>query len=208
MYRSVTSQTCVSHVFHALNNFYTEDTDSISAQSVRGVSHCHINMCLTLRPCSPGSPRSPFSPARPGWPARPWGRGIKPTQIMFSYHGSPKNILEKKGKAAHWWLRCKTAFNQQQLSGLHQDFICPDNIHFISCWSWFIKSNFIGHIHMVSRCYCECGEMLVLLVPTVQQYLTSNKYQFHNKYLIHTNLSKGMEFINIWISNFTDWSLM
>ena len=37
-----------------------------------------------------------------------------------------------------------------------------------------IKSHFIGHIHMVSRCYCECSEMLVLLVPTVQQYLTSN----------------------------------
>ena len=30
-----------------------------------------------------------------------------------------------------------------------------------------IKSDFIGHIHMVSRCYCECSEMLVLLVPTV-----------------------------------------
>jgi hypothetical protein len=25
----------------------------------------------------------------------------------------------------------------------------------------------IGHTHMVSRCYCECSEMLVLLVPTV-----------------------------------------
>uniref|UniRef100_A0A4W5RKX6 Cadherin domain-containing protein n=1 Tax=Hucho hucho TaxID=62062 RepID=A0A4W5RKX6_9TELE len=35
-----------------------------------------------------------------------------------------------------------------------------------------IKSNCIGHIHMVSRCYFECSEMLVLLVPTVQQYLT------------------------------------
>jgi hypothetical protein len=31
-----------------------------------------------------------------------------------------------------------------------------------------IKSDCIGHIHMVSRCYCECSEMLVLLVPTVQ----------------------------------------
>ena len=31
-----------------------------------------------------------------------------------------------------------------------------------------IKSNFICHIHVVSRCLCECNEMLVLLVPTVQ----------------------------------------
>jgi hypothetical protein len=38
-----------------------------------------------------------------------------------------------------------------------------------------IKSNCIGHIHMVSKCYCECSEMLVFLVPTVQQYLTSGK---------------------------------
>ena len=36
-----------------------------------------------------------------------------------------------------------------------------------------IKSNLIGHIHMVSRCYYECSKMLVLLVPTVQKYLTS-----------------------------------
>ena len=35
-----------------------------------------------------------------------------------------------------------------------------------------IKSHFIGHIHMVNRCYCECCELLVLLVPTVQLYLT------------------------------------
>jgi hypothetical protein len=26
-----------------------------------------------------------------------------------------------------------------------------------------IKSNGIGHIHMVSRYYCECSEMLILL---------------------------------------------
>ena len=42
------------------------------------------------------------------------------------------------------------------------------------CLSNQIKSNVIGHIHLVSRCYCECREMLVLLVPTVQQYLTVN----------------------------------
>jgi hypothetical protein len=30
-----------------------------------------------------------------------------------------------------------------------------------------IKFGHIGHIHMVSRCYLECSEMLVLLVPTV-----------------------------------------
>jgi hypothetical protein len=35
-----------------------------------------------------------------------------------------------------------------------------------------IKSHFIDHIHMVSRCYCECSELLMLLDPTVQQYLT------------------------------------
>jgi hypothetical protein len=34
------------------------------------------------------------------------------------------------------------------------------------------NTNFIGHIHMVSRCYCKCSEMLVLLVLTMQQYLT------------------------------------
>jgi hypothetical protein len=28
-----------------------------------------------------------------------------------------------------------------------------------------IISNFIGYIHMVSRCYCECREMLTLLDP-------------------------------------------
>jgi hypothetical protein len=37
-----------------------------------------------------------------------------------------------------------------------------------------IKSKCIANIHMVGRCYCACSEMLVLLVPTVQQYLTSN----------------------------------
>ena len=39
-----------------------------------------------------------------------------------------------------------------------------------------IKSNQIVLItlHMVSRCYCESSEMLVLLVPTVHQYLTNN----------------------------------
>jgi hypothetical protein len=35
--------------------------------------------------------------------------------------------------------------------------------------------------------------MLVLLVPTWRQYLTSNIYQFNNIYTIHTNLSKGVE---------------
>ena len=39
---------------------------------------------------------------------------------------------------------------------------------------------------MVSRCYCECSEMLMLLDPTVQQYLTGNinnsttKHNTHN----------------------------
>ena len=45
----------------------------------------------------------------------------------------------------------------------------------------FLGSNVIGHIHMVSRCYCESSEMLMLLDPTVQQYLTGNIQQFHNK---------------------------
>ena len=31
------------------------------------------------------------------------------------------------------------------------------------------KSNqFIGHIHMFSRCYCGCSKMLVFLAPTVR----------------------------------------
>ena len=30
------------------------------------------------------------------------------------------------------------------------------------------KSNFICHIHMDSRCLCECSEMLVLLAPNMQ----------------------------------------
>jgi hypothetical protein len=49
-------------------------------------------------------------------------------------------------------------------------------IHLVLSWISFIcsksnqnpiKSNFICHIHMVSGCYCECSEMLVLLVPTM-----------------------------------------
>jgi hypothetical protein len=35
----------------------------------------------------------------------------------------------------------------------------------------------IGHMHVFSRCYCGCSEMLVLLAPTVQEYLTETKIQ-------------------------------
>ena len=37
-----------------------------------------------------------------------------------------------------------------------------------------IKSDVIVHIQMFSRYYYKCSEMLVLLVPTVLQYLITN----------------------------------
>ena len=57
-----------------------------------------------------------------------------------------------------------------------------------------IKSHFICHlshvicpIHVFSRCYCGCSEMLVFLALTVKQYIT---VIFNNFTTIHTNLKK------------------
>ena len=36
-----------------------------------------------------------------------------------------------------------------------------------SLWDNESKSNFIGHIHVFSRCYCRCSEMLVLIKTTL-----------------------------------------
>ena len=44
---------------------------------------------------------------------------------------------------------------------------------------------------MVSRCSCEFSEVLVLLVPTVQEYLTSNLTI--PQQLANTHKSKGVE---------------
>jgi hypothetical protein len=38
---------------------------------------------------------------------------------------------------------------------------------YIFIYLTFFKSNVIGHIHVINRCYCECSEMLVFLAPTV-----------------------------------------
>ena len=60
------------------------------------------------------------------------------------------------------------------------------------CWS-----------HMVSRCYCECSVMLVHLVPTVQQYLSSNltiPQQLPNTHKCN-GMNKNMYISNIWMSD-------
>ena len=45
-------------------------------------------------------------------------------------------------------------------------YICLSNQIVFVTYTWLADVN--GHIHMVSRCYCECSEMLVFLVPTMQ----------------------------------------
>ena len=52
----------------------------------------------------------------------------------------------------------------RQLSGYLKDYV----VRFLLPKGKPTKSTVIGYIHMVSRCYCGCSEMLVFLAPTMQ----------------------------------------